>query len=93
MNYVSQDASGQTLVSHCRFQAFLGNEVPPALKRPNPDDPGDYISQQAPRAACVMELRVAELKLKIEDTLSPFGFEVYPFQVRLFPLAVLGFAG
>ncbi|XP_049630944.1 cyanocobalamin reductase / alkylcobalamin dealkylase [Suncus etruscus] len=28
-----------------------------------------------------MELRVAELKLKIEDTLSPFGFEVYPFQV------------
>ncbi|XP_078308110.1 cyanocobalamin reductase / alkylcobalamin dealkylase isoform X2 [Panthera onca] len=28
-----------------------------------------------------MELQVAELKQKIEDTLCPFGFEVYPFQV------------
>ncbi|XP_053431300.1 cyanocobalamin reductase / alkylcobalamin dealkylase [Nycticebus coucang] len=28
-----------------------------------------------------MEPRVAELKQKIEDTLCPFGFEVYPFQV------------
>ncbi|KAM5248255.1 cyanocobalamin reductase / alkylcobalamin dealkylase [Ctenodactylus gundi] len=28
-----------------------------------------------------MEPRVAELKRKIEDTLCPFGFEVYPFQV------------
>lgn len=30
-----------------------------------------------------MELQVAELKQKIEDTLCPFGFEVYPFQVGL----------
>lgn len=28
-----------------------------------------------------MELGVAELKQKIEDTLCPYGFEVYPFQV------------
>ncbi|KAM6218452.1 cyanocobalamin reductase / alkylcobalamin dealkylase [Rhynchocyon petersi] len=28
-----------------------------------------------------MEPQVAELKLKIEDILCPFGFEVYPFQV------------
>lgn len=28
-----------------------------------------------------MEPQVAELKQKIEDTLCPFGFEVYPFQV------------
>ncbi|XP_007531057.1 cyanocobalamin reductase / alkylcobalamin dealkylase isoform X2 [Erinaceus europaeus] len=28
-----------------------------------------------------MEPQAAELKLKIEDTLCPFGFEVYPFQV------------
>ncbi|XP_007977147.1 cyanocobalamin reductase / alkylcobalamin dealkylase [Chlorocebus sabaeus] len=28
-----------------------------------------------------MEPKVAELKQKIEDTLCPFGFEVYPFQV------------
>ncbi|KAF7485121.1 cyanocobalamin reductase / alkylcobalamin dealkylase [Marmota monax] len=28
-----------------------------------------------------MEPHVAELKQKIEDTLCPFGFEVYPFQV------------
>ncbi|XP_008697510.1 cyanocobalamin reductase / alkylcobalamin dealkylase isoform X3 [Ursus maritimus] len=28
-----------------------------------------------------METQVAELKQKIEDTLCPFGFEVYPFQV------------
>ncbi|KAM8789510.1 cyanocobalamin reductase / alkylcobalamin dealkylase isoform 2-T2 [Rhynchonycteris naso] len=28
-----------------------------------------------------MESKVAELKQKIEDTLCPFGFEVYPFQV------------
>ncbi|OWK04662.1 MMACHC [Cervus elaphus hippelaphus] len=28
-----------------------------------------------------MEPLVAELKQKIEDTLCPFGFEVYPFQV------------
>lgn len=30
-----------------------------------------------------MEPQVAELKQKIEDTLCPFGFEVYPFQVGL----------
>ncbi|XP_030679658.1 methylmalonic aciduria and homocystinuria type C protein [Nomascus leucogenys] len=28
-----------------------------------------------------MEPKVAELKQKIEDTLCPFGFEIYPFQV------------
>lgn len=43
----------------------------------------DSISQQAQRSACVMEPRVSELKQKIEDTLCPFGFEVYPFQVGL----------
>lgn len=83
MNYVSQDASRRANDVPLQIQQLLGNGVQATSTFNGPRWPSNSISQQAQRVACAMEPHVAELKQRIEDTLCPFGFEIYPFQVGL----------